>query len=365
MARRIINTSDYSSTLEEVHQAMRAKMQRNTLKKNAAILQQILSDIKKTAKIMSEGAKDPISQELVEQYGELINEAFQTQKEFHNSQFLPTTIFRRMHGYSSLKSGADDIFEEDLASILASAAKMSGNMDLGNIELYLIGGKTAKSKAINFDKMTKEIEKQNVDIVNRMAEKSGKRISENGIKQIKATVHKTDVIGYPATITATLEVNINIALLIELMKDATFSAKNYKSVSYKDGQSTIKDFEEIGLHLGNSNLYKAVLGALTEIQMSDDARKKFFYEGANIYLNGDSRASSVEKHFSDLRFIYELRGSGLLGDAGLLPVKYLIYNDPTSDAIFVKDTATIILESFDNSRSLFGGIQIPASRIRS
>jgi hypothetical protein len=32
-----------------------------------------------------------------------------------------------------------------------------------------------------------------------------------------------------------------------------------------------------------------------------------------------------------------------------MPVKYLIYNDPNSDAIYVKDTASIILEALDSA----------------
>jgi hypothetical protein len=68
-----------------------------------------------------------------------------------------------------------------------------------------------------------------------------------------------------------------------------------------------------------------------------------------------------------LRFIYELRGSGLLGSNGLvMPVKYLIYNDPDSDAIFVRDTASIILEFLKSAtriNSLFGEVTLSASKV--
>ena len=53
-----------------------------------------------------------------------------------------------------------------------------------------------------------------------------------------------------------------------------------------------------------------------------------------------------------------------LNEQGLiLPVKYMIYNDPSSDAIFVRDTASIILEALDKAtigNNLFGGISIGA-----
>ena len=74
-------------------------------------------------------------------------------------------------------------------------------------------------------------------------------------------------------------------------------------------------------------------------------------------------------HFSHLRFIYELRGSGLLDNNNLvIPVKFLIYNDPSSDAIYVKSTASIILEALDKStrgNNLLGDIYLSASKVRS
>jgi hypothetical protein len=70
-----------------------------------------------------------------------------------------------------------------------------------------------------------------------------------------------------------------------------------------------------------------------------------------------------------LRFIYELRGSGLLDQNGLvMPVKYLIYNDPDSDAIFVKDTASLILEILESStriNSLLGEVTLSAYKVQS
>ena len=54
-----------------------------------------------------------------------------------------------------------------------------------------------------------------------------------------------------------------------------------------------------------------------------------------------------------LRFMYELTGSGLIDPemsppAPLDTVDFIIYNDPTSDKIFVKSTKEIIAEILDN-----------------
>jgi hypothetical protein len=77
----------------------------------------------------------------------------------------------------------------------------------------------------------------------------------------------------------------------------------------------------------------------------------------------------VATHFGHMRLIYELRGSGLLDENNhVLPVKYIIYNDPYSDAIYVKDTASILREillSDVPNPKLFGGISISAGKIKS
>ena len=70
-----------------------------------------------------------------------------------------------------------------------------------------------------------------------------------------------DVRGKAVTLNYSKDLPVNVERLMYLMKDATFSAKNYTS---NEGQ---KLFSEIGLHLGQSNLYKAITGALSEVQM--------------------------------------------------------------------------------------------------
>ena len=361
--------SNYENELHSVHSAMLSKLKNETHKRNAQELQSILQEIKITARHIKDGSppNDFISQELYNQYVNLIEESVNLQNQFHAGNFSTHTLFGRQHRYDqTFTTGADDIFEEDFAAVLAAIGSKTNNKNLGIIENYLVGSKMATSRSVDYIKrgLTEYTEEQALKMINDIAEKEG---SKKRVKEIKTSVHKTDIIGYPSTVEFVLDVHPRIARLAELMKEATFSAKNYKSESYQDGKTTIKDFEEINLHLGNSNLFRAVTGALSEIKMSEVAKIKFFFEGAGIYLtNKYGIADEVEKHFGDLRFIYELRGSGLMTGNGLiLPVKYLIYNDPDSEAIFVRDTASIILESFEKSRNLFGSIHISASRIRS
>ena len=187
--------SNYEHDLNSIHNAMLAKMKRNTNKREAQELQTILQEIKITAKHLKDGItpKDFISQELFDQYAQLIEETAALQNQFHRGNYAAHTLFRRAHNYNqTFETGADDIFEEDLAAILATIGSKTTNKDLGNIELYLVGGKTAGAKNINLIKtLGKDYENQSIEVVNKMAEKSGSRTK---VKEIKTSVHKTDVV---------------------------------------------------------------------------------------------------------------------------------------------------------------------------
>ena len=127
----------------------------------------------------------------------------------------------------------------------------------------------------------------------------------------------------------------------------------------------------VQLHLGNTNLYKAVTGVVSEVYPFTNIQRSIFFRGLQI-LKGTKRPPSatpeeVTRHFVHMRFNYELRGTGLLDKYGNSSVaKYIIYNDPSNDIIYVRDTASIILEEMRKSKSnLFGDITIAASRVRS
>ena len=113
------------------------------------------------------------------------------------------------------------------------------------------------------------------------------------------------------------------------------------------------------------------MGSLSSIYSNVADQKKVFFRGLSIITYPDKKHSAtpefVSLHFTHLRFIYELRGEGLLdknGDSAI--AKYIIYNDPNSDAIFVRDTASIIIEEMERKTShLFGVIYLSASKVNS
>lgn len=354
---------DYSQILQEVHDRIRLKMLKNQHKREALELQTILQEIKKVARDFDNVDDSIIGTELRSQYEELIQKTFEVQSQYHGKQFQANTLFGRSYGKTKLKTSADDIFEEDLAALLTAGEILGGNENI-DIEYFLFGSESSGTKSSRKYNPLELIDDENVEsLLLKLAEKENKKTSI----QVKDATGKIDVSGKAVTLNYSKELPFKVERLMVLMKDATFSAKNYSSGWQPENK---KEWAEIGLHLGNSNLYKAVTGALSEIQMGYKQQNAFFFRGINTILgNNHGYGDIAATHFSHLRFIYELRGSGLLDKNGLvLPVKFLIYNDPASDAIYVKSTASIILEALDNAtrgNNLLGDISLSASKVKS
>lgn len=366
MAFHYDDKESYAKILQDTHNALINRFERLDDSKNAQELEQILYEIKITAKSLGKN-QDPVSEELYQQYLELIKTAFliQNQNRGKGTQFQNlsiNTLFGRKHG-TQVSSSADDIFEEDLAAILAAASQLNDKNSQINMEVFLSGAKSANLRSLKNIDIENQYKDTIIEIINKMAEKSGSRAK---VQNLNVATGKIDIKGYSQSLKISKDLPFNVIRLMELMKDATFSLKNYKS--FRNGEFISP--EEIGLHLGNTNLYKAITGTLSEIGAGYRQQNSFFYRGAYTYL-GDKHglADQVATHFGHMRLIYELRGSGLLDETEhILPVKYLIYNDPSSDAIYVKDTASLLrdlLLSSSPNYKLFGGITLQAGKIKS
>jgi hypothetical protein len=366
MAFHYSDEESYAKILQDAHNALINRFKRLDDSKNAQELERILYEIKITAKSLNKN-QDPVSKELYQQYLELIQTASSIQNQNRGKgtqlrKLSANTLFRREHG-TQVSSSADDIFEEDLAAVLTAASQLNNKNSKINMEMFLLGSKSAKLKSLKNINLENEYEDTVIEIINKMAEKSGSRAK---VQNLNVATGKIDIKGFSQSLEISKDLPFNISRLMELMKDATFSLKNYKS--FKNG--TFIDPEEIGLHLGNTNLYKAITGTLSEIGVGYKQQNSFFYRGAYTYLgNKHGLENQVATHFGHMRLIYELRGSGLLDESGhVLPVKYLIYNDPNSDAIYVKDTASLLkdlLMSSSTNYKLFGGIILQSGKIKS
>lgn len=360
---------DYSVILQEIHEGMKLKFKVNNDAQNAKELQEVLFKIKTVAwNLDNENAiNDPVPKDIVD----LINTAFfiQTNLNVKGHQKLSKhTLFGRRSGTATIAE-ADNIFEEDLAAVIAAADMLNGNQN-SDIRNFLVGTEmTTTEAAKTLSEMPNNLALKTINDMAIAAE------SRYRAKDLRVAAGKTDVKGFSVNkeliISPKLE-GTNVGRLLELMKDATFSAKQYSSKAWSITDK--KDFAEIGLRLGQSNLYKAVTGSISELYTGVEDQKSIFYRGAWTFIHDyHNYRGVVELHWSHLRFIYELRGSGLgsvsnQNWSSVAETKYLIYNDNSSPNIFVKDTASLILEALDDSmrgRNLFGIIHISASKVNS
>lgn len=339
------DANSYCNTLNEIHGRVLAKMQRTQSRARAQELQTILYGIKKTAHDLNSADTSVVAQAMQSEYYTLIQTAFALQKPLHGKTFSAHTLFSR--GHKNVKSEiADTIFEEDLAAILAAGEFLGGNETI-NLQSFIVGGSTTGTKASRkaFDVLGKE---QTLKLLKKMATKEKTRAQS----QVKDAAGKIDISGEAVTLTYTKALPYKVERLMTLMKNASFTAKSYGSMNWHTGEP--KQWAEIGLHLGNSNLIKAIPGALMETKIGERQALQLFAQGVDIYTGrGFSAAQKdiVANHFTHLRFIYELRGSGLLNASGRKTyAEFLIYNDPNSEVIIVQDTASLVAQALENTR---------------
>ena len=345
--------------LNRIHREMLDYLTKRSYKAEAEELEQLLRQVKKAASDFDRVTNSVAGNAIKNEFHALVEQAFAVQSPYH-SKMQARTLFRREHGSYKGRTvaEADDIFEEDLAAVLTALEQMGtqGKTSV-TMQSFLFGGKSASMQS-TLD-LTQETKNWYKEIMTGIAKKEDVRIKT----QLKETTGKIDING--ENITANYGYNFPVSLqrLAVLMKDATISAKNY--TSRKGASGDTKSLAEIGIHLGNTVLYKAITGVLSELNYDYGTQMSILYQGLNrIKKQSDG---TTAQHFSHMRFMYELRGSGLVTDQGvMLPVKYLIYNDPHSDNIFVRDTASIILEAFQNSGknlNLFGSVGMSAASI--
>ncbi len=358
---------DFSIVLGRVHQNLIKKMKSERAAAEAQELQKILSEIKHTVSQLDKtGNPDPAVKGIRKEYVNIINKTCEKLNTRGQRKVTPSALFFRQHSIKHTNE-SDNIFEEELAALFSAVAE-SRTKQTSNFNNFLSGTKGASLKSV--DDLTDEMKKECVQIIQEVEQKM---LNSAKTKQIQAEKsQKIDVDGFPTTIELTFSKKMpNISRLAELLKDATFSAKSYSSHSYS--KDINRHISSLQLGLGETNLYKAITGSLSEVYKTTRHQRDIFYRGMQILAHTKNTPSetieNVQKHFSHMRFIYELRGSGLINADGTLRfAKYIIFNDPASEAIYVKDTASLILEEMENptrGNKLFGKVSISARKINS
>ena len=363
-----LKTGDFSTILNDIHNEIQNKMEKIKEDEKAKQIEMFLREVKKTTRQLKEANTDSsivdsINQDLVE----LIQNTFNEQIKAHEKIKSSLSLFRRSHRARSVDL-TDDIFEEELGYLIKSAAKMKGKNV--NIDLIFGGTSSASSRAIEY--LTKNTETQIVNLINRAVQAQAKDINKknviSNVTKIRANTGKVDI-SVPSNLYVEGNAQDLISRFLSLISGATFTLKNYSSFQKDTKKGSQKSLGDIKIHLGDSNIYKAVTGALSEILSDPRAQKRIFYRGITV-LAGKSEppdSASTEdifKHFAHLKFIYELRGSGLIDEQGKSKVAdYIIWNDPYSDNIAVRSTASLIRQYWEDYARTLGAVSITAARI--
>ena len=256
------------------------------------------------------------------------------------------------YGKNSYDSGAR--FERELTRVIQAVYEGVSNDEFQFDESQVnIGSQTAS--AVN---LSEELlgDKQIQKMLKAVGTKTQKYITDaDGQKKLVYYLRdvdgKIDVKGYHIEITG--NPSPELIRIFNLLKDATFTAKNYNSMTWDQKAQTYIEATGNTLSLGKTNIYRAIIGTLEDLGYDQRTSRSAFWAGFNKVNDGDQ---NIINHFYHLRYVYELIGSGIkYNGKSFGTAKYLIYNDP-SDGIWVKSTAEILADLLNSSDNITSGI---------
>ena len=234
--------------------------------------------------------------------------------------------------------GADDVFEAEFVKLLEIVGEKASNKKVDiNTGVSLMGKSTAnidKSGLEAFYNLPKEFTE---DFYSEL-DKKGKEIVKNKSipsKLIQAPTFKSgkiDATGFNREWVIESDIKPEWLDFIQTFSGATFTLKNYNSNSKTEV-----------IHLGSSNLYKAMYGTLNEeLNYPPDESAHIYYHTVMSY--SERKEEDVGSHITHMRFAYELAGGGLYDNQHnkLSAADFFIYNDPVSSNIWVRSTKEMI-----------------------
>lgn len=233
------------------------------------------------------------------------------------------SLFRNQHlwykGVSQQRWGADDVFEAELHRFLNLAITEATNGQaqanaqiLGNLPANIAKG------------FLKEVSK------------NGKKMVQGKASELISTPQfrsgKVDVASFSGDFTFEADLLPFWKNFINVFKGARFTVKNYGESKYE------------AIHLGNTDITKSLLGSLSAIGNSQKDATHIFYHSLS-----HAGEPGVSEHILHLRFAYELAGGGLRNASGdkIDSADFFIYNDPTSNNIYVRSTKEMIANAMD------------------
>lgn len=319
--------------LDEVHKAMEKRYilssQASKDKKDAVKLQTFLQGLKDTAV-----SENPFSNTIAG----VILEQIQAN---HRQNYKIGRLFQRKTG-KKLEDELTDIVMAVYEQARSKGILAQNITDQAISKNINTGGQKGTIVQGILDETTQAILKTLGQEVKQAIDQAGNRTTAVSAGQILIDVQqKTDVKGLNVDIPISVQTNDFVEIL-SIINRAKISAKNYSSV----GRAQQKLDELVpNLHLGKSNIYRAVAGPLASLGYEDKTINSAFNEAV------EDVDPTVRAHIYHLRYIYELTGAGIVNiKTGEVyeEVNFLVYNDPSGSQIYVSSVAEILAEVLED-----------------
>lgn len=396
--------SDFSGILNDVHEQLSAEMNSYNLSHNAQKLQKYLQDIKNTVRFLREQKgennvqktdliqkwREELKDEVFEEYHKIVMGMLDARTKARLEDGLEANddlnFLRQTHYKDASKKivtshlkGTSTISEDDINYIYKGLEYALTNKISDKV--YYTGTDAThllKDKSVG-EALVKDIKEGTIDWAQHILDENGQPLQSNLTDLLHyEQAGKIDISGENLKVIIKMAYHIKSDFLKDfanLMADATFTVKNYQMWNFAK-----KDFNaDLELHLGKSNLLKPIVAVFDRLGYSSpsvDGPRDMFYRGMQTMMKTNGREGhptakkeEVALHYMHMRYLYELTGYGLLDkNNNYVFAKYLIYNDPNSNRIWVKDTPSLVAEALNNKSSLgdlFKEIKIKATSVES
>lgn len=363
-----------SGLLKSIHDEMYQKFSDISVGKGSAgagsraeakELQDFFQDIKAASGIMGLTYLDSIQDTAKRQ---VLNQIVSTS--------LRATGFKSL--FETISSGQADIykqgeaFEKQLAAVMASTLNLASNKSTNTRSIKSSMNKIALGKAgagIN-PGIVDELAKEGIQaIANEFNSQTSKK---NQLSKYVTEMRdgKIDASGLTFTGTITAEPTSYLGKIARLLSKANFTAKSYASEKERwvsaIRMKLITQTKSNTLHLGSTESARVFLTVLGSHLDPPVALSAYMY-----IINTQNQY--VKAMAARMRFIYELTGYGqkyknntiqklLEAEGGPLRANYIIYNDPGTQNIYVRSTADIIIELWDEIQNMIDSESIELSK---
>ena len=249
-----------------------------------------------------------------------------------NPQLNPSLFFHHSG------RGGGFTFEKEIARVIQAVTNEVAQSSVVKIKDLTIGQTSSSVQGLLEEHL---LEPLTQSILKQVGTKTQKYIQDDlgqSSKQLYlAEVDgKIDVKGYDLNINITESTELTD--IYELLKDATFSAKSRSSLN-RYGEEILNKY----ISLGKTNSYRALHSTLSYLGFDHQNVNDFLSKSFNAIKKGTKNSQEIISHLYHLQYGYELSGAGINYKGQNLGIaKYIIYNDPTSDKIYVKSTREII-----------------------